>query len=79
MSRRECTLDLFRLDGRRALVTGASGGLGREMALALPDAGADVVMTRRTPDPWSAPRTRYRARGREAWTRVVDMGVPEAC
>jgi len=29
------TLDLFRLDGKRALVTGASRGLGRAMALAL--------------------------------------------
>ncbi|MPZ21806.1 MAG: short-chain dehydrogenase, partial [Luteitalea sp.] len=35
------TLDLFRLDGQRAFVTGASRGLGRSMALALADAGAD--------------------------------------
>jgi 2-dehydro-3-deoxy-D-gluconate 5-dehydrogenase len=35
--------DLFRLDGRVALVTGASQGLGQGMALALAEAGADVV------------------------------------
>ena len=33
----------FRLDGRRALVTGSAGGLGRAIALALAAAGAEVV------------------------------------
>lgn len=37
-------LDLFRLDGRVALVTGASRGLGAAMAAALAEAGADVVL-----------------------------------
>jgi NAD(P)-dependent dehydrogenase (short-subunit alcohol dehydrogenase family) len=36
-------LDRFRLDGRRALVTGGSRGLGLEIARALGEAGADVV------------------------------------
>jgi NAD(P)-dependent dehydrogenase (short-subunit alcohol dehydrogenase family) len=73
------TLDLFRLDGRRALVTGASRGLGREMALAFADAGADVVITGRTPETLTRTADEIRERGRQAWTRVVDMGVPEAC
>lgn len=38
------TLDLFRLDGRVALITGASRGLGAAMAAALAGAGADVVL-----------------------------------
>ena len=36
-------LDLFRLDGKTALVTGARRGLGRAMAAALAEAGADIV------------------------------------
>jgi 2-dehydro-3-deoxy-D-gluconate 5-dehydrogenase len=36
-------LEQFRLDGKTALVTGASAGLGSAMAIALAEAGADVV------------------------------------
>jgi len=36
-------LDSFRLNGKAAIVTGASRGLGQAMAIALAEAGADVV------------------------------------
>ena len=38
-------LDLFKLDGRAALVTGAAQGLGQAMALALADADLDRRLT----------------------------------
>ncbi len=41
--------DLFRLDGKRALVTGAGRGIGRAVALALAGAGAELVLVSRTP------------------------------
>jgi gluconate 5-dehydrogenase len=73
------TLDLFRLDGKRALVTGASRGLGRSMALALADAGADVVITGRTQATLDAAANEIRGRGRRAWTVAADMAVPAEC
>lgn len=72
-------LDLFRIDGKRALVTGGSRGLGREMALALAEAGADVIITGRTQDTLDATAADLRARGVKAWTLCADMGAPAAC
>jgi NAD(P)-dependent dehydrogenase (short-subunit alcohol dehydrogenase family) len=73
------TLDLFRLDGQRAFVTGASRGLGRSMALALADAGADIVITGRTQETLDATAGEIRARGRRAWTVKADMAIPAEC
>lgn len=42
--------DLFSLNGRVALITGGNGGIGRVMALAFREAGAQVVVTGRNPD-----------------------------
>jgi NAD(P)-dependent dehydrogenase (short-subunit alcohol dehydrogenase family) len=44
-------LDKFRIDGKVALVTGGARGLGRTMAAALAEAGADVALTGRTLPP----------------------------
>jgi gluconate 5-dehydrogenase len=69
-------LDRFRLDGKRLFITGGSRGLGREMALAIAEAGADVMLVGR--DPASLERTagEVRALGREAATIVADVGIP---
>jgi NAD(P)-dependent dehydrogenase (short-subunit alcohol dehydrogenase family) len=72
-------LDLFRLDGKRAVVTGASRGLGRSMALALADVGADVILTGRTQETLDATAEEIRSRGRQAWTVKADMGKPPEC
>ncbi|MBW5455512.1 SDR family NAD(P)-dependent oxidoreductase, partial [Pseudomonas aeruginosa] len=45
---------LFALDGRRALVTGASSGLGRHFAMTLAAAGDEVVVTARRQAPLQA-------------------------
>lgn len=44
-------LDLFRLDGKVALVTGCRRGIGRAMAVALAEAGADIVGVSRSLEP----------------------------
>jgi NAD(P)-dependent dehydrogenase (short-subunit alcohol dehydrogenase family) len=69
----------FGLTGKRALVTGASRGLGREMALALAEAGADVIITGRTQATLDTTAEEIRAHGHQAWTFMADMGVPEQC
>ena len=51
-------LDSFRLDGKVALVTGSSRGLGQGAALALAQAGADIALLDRTPAHETAGRVR---------------------
>jgi NAD(P)-dependent dehydrogenase (short-subunit alcohol dehydrogenase family) len=57
---------LFDLTGKVAVVTGGSRGLGREMALAFADHGADVVIARRKLEGCQAVADEVRSRGRRA-------------
>jgi NAD(P)-dependent dehydrogenase (short-subunit alcohol dehydrogenase family) len=71
--------DRFRLTGKRLFITGGSRGLGREMALAIADAGADVVLVGRDGPSLEQTAGDVRALGRQAWTISADVGVPEQC
>ena len=64
--------DPFRLDGRRALVTGATGGLGAGMAIGLAAAGADVVC-HEIDDPPAETMAKIEALGRRAAAVVGDL------
>jgi NAD(P)-dependent dehydrogenase (short-subunit alcohol dehydrogenase family) len=71
--------DRFRLTGKRLFITGGSRGLGREMALAIADAGADVILVGRDGPSLEKTAGDVRALGRQAWTITADVGVPEQC
>jgi NAD(P)-dependent dehydrogenase (short-subunit alcohol dehydrogenase family) len=72
-------LDLFRLDGKVAIVTGASSGLGVAFAQALAEAGADVVLGARRVDRLEQTRALVEAAGRRAVAVPTDVAVPDDC
>jgi gluconate 5-dehydrogenase len=72
-------LDRFRLDGKRLFITGGSRGLGREMALAIADAGADVVLVGRDRESLDRTAGEIRGLGRRADTINADVGTPAEC
>ena len=72
-------MDLFRLDGRVALVTGASAGLGVAFAQALAEAGADVVLAARRADRLAETAGLVEKTGRRVRTAVADVAKPEDC
>jgi NAD(P)-dependent dehydrogenase (short-subunit alcohol dehydrogenase family) len=72
-------LDSFRLDGKVAVVTGASSGLGVSFALALAEAGADVVLGARREDKLAETVAQVEALGRKAIAVRTDVTNPEDC
>ena len=71
-------LDRFRLDGRRAFVTGASRGIGRAIGLALAEAGADVALAARDEARLTELASEIEALGRRAHVVPLDVGNLEA-
>ena len=63
----------FRLDGKRALVTGAGRGIGVAAAFALAEAGAHVTLLARTQSEVEAAAAAIRARGQQAEALVLDV------
>jgi gluconate 5-dehydrogenase len=69
--------DQFRLDGKRAVVTGGSRGLGRAMAQSLAEAGADLVLTGRDAESLAKAQTKLAALGRKIATIAADLTTGE--
>jgi 7-alpha-hydroxysteroid dehydrogenase len=66
-------LDLFRLDGKVAIITGAGRGIGAASAVALAECGADVVIAARTQSDLDMVTERVAAAGRRAISVVGDL------
>ena len=72
-------LDRFRLDGKVAVVTGASSGLGVAFAKALAEAGADVVLAARRFERLAETGALVTAAGRKFISVQTDVTQPEQC
>src|SRR5215469_9200298 len=70
---------MFRLDGKVAVVTGASSGLGVAFAVALAQAGADVALGARRAERMKTTADEVEALGRNAIAVRTDVSVPEDC
>jgi NAD(P)-dependent dehydrogenase (short-subunit alcohol dehydrogenase family) len=71
--------DLFRLDGKVAVVTGASSGLGVAFAQGLAEAGADVALGARRVDRLTDTAALVEAAGRRALGVATDVADPASC
>lgn len=63
----------FSLTGKKALVTGASKGIGASIAIAMAQAGADVVLVGRSQDSLSATRVAIENLGRSPESLIADV------
>jgi len=66
-------LDRFKMNGRVAIVTGASAGIGRGSALGLAEAGAHVVLAARTPEKLEDAAAEIRKAGGKALAVATDV------
>jgi len=72
-------LERFRLDGKVAIVTGASSGLGVAFARGLAEAGADIVIGARRKDRLEETRALVEETGRRCVALATDVTRPEDC
>src|SRR5262245_44468017 len=71
-------LDQFSLSGKRAFVTGSSRGLGKAMAIALAEAGADVVCASSKAGGAEETIKCIESLGRRAWAASADLADRKA-
>jgi 7-alpha-hydroxysteroid dehydrogenase len=71
-------MERFRLDGKVAVITGAGRGIGAASALALAEAGADVVLSARTPEQLEVVAKEVEALGRRALVVPADLSDLDA-
>lgn len=67
----------FNLQGRTALITGATKGIGREIASVFADAGANIIASGRDEKELDGIATEVRELGRKCTTIVADLAAPE--
>jgi NAD(P)-dependent dehydrogenase (short-subunit alcohol dehydrogenase family) len=72
------TQELFSLAGKKALVTGASRGIGQVIAVAFAQAGADVALAARSADGLAETASQVRAAGRTAIEIQADLTTQDA-
>lgn len=72
-------LDRFRLDGKTAIVTGASSGLGVAFARGLAEAGADVAVAARRADRLEETTKLVEGLGRRCLAVPTDVADPDSC
>jgi NAD(P)-dependent dehydrogenase (short-subunit alcohol dehydrogenase family) len=72
-------LDRFRLDGKVAIVTGATSGLGVAFADGLAEAGADVAICGRRAERLEGTKAKVEAHGRRCLAVQADVAKPEDC
>lgn len=65
------------LEGKRAIVTGGGRGIGKEIALSLAEAGADVCITARSRDQLEKVADLIKSKGRRALVLEGDAALPE--
>jgi 7-alpha-hydroxysteroid dehydrogenase len=71
-------LERFRVDGRAAIVTGGGRGIGAACALALAEAGADVLIASRTKEQLDEVATEIEKLGRRAAIAAIDVNDNDA-
>jgi NAD(P)-dependent dehydrogenase (short-subunit alcohol dehydrogenase family) len=69
----------FSLSGKKAIVTGASRGIGKAIAIGLAEAGADVAVASRSREYLAETADRIKALGRRSASVVIDVSLATSC